>query len=256
MGGGGLGMSHAGEDAFLGGMAHRFHQQGGGRAPCAGFRFLQGRFAIAAIEEQAEGFLDFGALLGAESTAFEADGIERCESIDFVCKAVRGDIQTQAGHPLHHGVIADADELVKHTGSTDDAAVAENHMSGHQNVVGQNIVAAHHDIMPKVHAGHDEIVVANDGVGICHRGAMNGHVFAQAVVFTEDHTGVGLRVEAQILGIGTDHAAPADLAARADGAVTADQHVAVDDDIVADGGGTVDDGEGPDFHVFTDNGCG
>lgn len=203
-------------------------------------------------QQQAEGLLDFGALFRGKACAFEADEIERCELILSVRHAVGGDVLADRSIALDDGVIADVDELVKRGSSTEKTAIADANVAGEQNIVCQHIVIADLDIVSEVHACHQKIVVADASNAAAFRASMDGDIFAQSIVFTDDHARIRAGIKVQVLRVGANDRAPTDAIVCGNGDISLDQDMACDVAVIADDNRAVNDRKRADANMFAD----
>jgi hypothetical protein len=120
------------------------------------------------------------------------------------------------------------------------------HMPGEQDVVGENIVIPHHDIVPDVAADHEEIVVSDQGGFPFVHAAVNGDVLANPVVITKDHVARQGDVEGDGLGVPTDDGGAADSAIFPNDGACEDLGVGLDPAALADHRVLFNDGERAD----------
>ncbi len=189
-------------------------------------------------------------MFGGEAGAFETNEIERGELILSVDHAVRGDILADGGIALHDGIIADVDELVKSRATAEEASLADADVPGEEDVVGEHIVIADLDIVRQMHTCHEEIVMSDASDATGFRSAVDGHIFAERVVFPDFYRGIGAGIEVQVLRVGADDGAPTDAVIGCDGDFSLDQDMACDLAVIANGDGAIDDREGTDANMF------
>ena len=113
--------------------------------------------------------------------------------------AVGRDILANTRVSLGHGEIANVDELVKPGATAKENLGAKVAMAGNHDVIGEDVVVPDFDVMGEVGDGHDEVAVADDGVAAWPGAAVNGDVFADGVAVSNENTGFGGGVKAEIL---------------------------------------------------------
>ena len=208
----------------------------------------------------------FAGFLG-ETAAFEADLVHRAGGAgvavhDHVGRNVLHDL----GATAHHGVHADAAELVHGHVAAQDGVIFHHDVPGEAGETGHDDVVAEKAVVRDVGVGEKQIVVADDGGGLGSGGAVDGHAFAENIVIADFEAGdaafpfqvLGLEPEGDEgknfiagaeAGVAIDDGVRMQAAAVAKGDVLADDAVRADMAIGADLRAGMDDGGGVDHGV-------
>ena len=222
------------------------------------FTPLRGQHCLRDIEaltvKKREGGFDFGALRGIKPGPAQADGIQTRDAVSIGGHREWRNVFAEGGCALADGEAADAQVLVKDAAATDEDAVFHRDVTAEHGVVRDHDVTAEADIVAEVRAGHEETLIADDRGAAFRRAAMNGGVFADAVVIPNLHAALRGLLEGEILRIAANDRAVTDLVAFAHFHMGTDDGVSLNDAAGADARGPFDDGIGADLDVVGEDG--
>lgn len=231
-----------------------------------GFGFEGGEgFAEVAVFFEEEFFIgrfQSGEVLGGKAAALEADAVQAADGGGVaIGDDEGGDVLDDFGEAADHGVIADADELMRAAETGDDDVVSDVDVAGEHGGVGQDVVVAELAIVGDVGVGEEEVVVPDGGGLAGAGGAVEGDVFAEDVVVADDQAG-GFAGVFQVLAFDADGGEGEKFVPRSDGRAAVDDDVGVQLAIGSEGDSGFDDAKradvagGVDFGFRGDDGGG
>ena len=135
-------------------------------------------------------------------------------------------------------------------------AVADDDVARQQDGVDDDAVVADDAVVGGVAVGHPVVAAADEGGSSRLRRAGDRHAFPEGVVVAHLHEGVGLAVEAQVLGVSAEHGEGVDEVPLAERGPAAKDAVGAQDAARADAHAGFDHGAGSDFHVVGQDGRG
>jgi hypothetical protein len=145
---------------------------------------------------------------------------------------------------------------MKNGGAADKDAISDLHVSGHEDVVGQNDVIPEPDIVREMRPGHEKAAVANHGFAVFVRAPMNRGVFANTIIVADDYAASHLGLERKILRIPTDQRAMSDRVILSHHDLPPDDRMRVEHAPFADHRRPFDDHVGADRDVVRESGIG
>src|SRR5690606_1454845 len=111
---------------------------------------------------------------------------------------IRGYVLGNVSGGAQKGMGADLAELVDQGIAAEDGPVAHIDVAGKRRVIGEDAAIAYRGIVPHMHIGHEQVVVADGGLAtILDGAAMNRHAFANHIVIA-DHQARGLALVLQV----------------------------------------------------------
>ena len=159
------------------------------------------------------------------------------------------DVLSHKRPTLYHGVRANFRELVCQYTAANHRIIAHLNLAGELHGVRHDDVVTQHAVVCHVAVGHDQAVVANDGLATRCSSAVNGNKLANRRVVADDgHRFLALELE--ILRDIAHHGTCVDVTVASNACTGANHGVAVDDAAVANHHIVVDSDKGPDFHVI------
>ena len=156
------------------------------------------------------GLFDVLPFCNGETSTSQSNDVEAGEEIDLVDDAVGRDVAGHAGVALHHGEVANVNELVDGGSASKEDAVAQFAMPGHHDVVRDDVVIADLDIVTEMGNGHEKIVISNDGVAPFPGAPVDGDMLAEAIAFTDENARLSGDIKTEILGSSPDDGAVTD----------------------------------------------
>ena len=216
---------------------------------------------VAAHEQCTVGLLQLEPFLAGKTGALEADTVEPAHAVDAANDGERRQVEADPGAALHHRHGADSAELVHDGVAGEECAVADHCMAANQYAVGKDRLVADDGVVTNVAIGHEYVFRADDGVFLERVGTVNGDVFTERVLLTDNQPSGGSVVFHVLRGI-ADNAAGMKAVAATDSGVPREMHMRPDDAVGAERDVRVDDGVRADLSavvnlcVFVDDGCG
>lgn len=115
---------------------------------------------------------------GSKSIALEADAVDGPDACTVpLDDHVGGDVLLAERAPGDEGIVADGEPLTDSREATKGNVISNSYMTSELNGVGYSDAATEHAVVGDVTAGHQQGVVADDGVPT-FRARMNGHILS------------------------------------------------------------------------------
>jgi len=150
----------------------------------------------------------------------------------------------------HHGISADAAELVDEYAGREDGMVVDGDFSGQFGGVSDDDIVANDDVVGDVTTFHKEVAAADYGLSFGGGATVDGDVLANLIIVTHDGQGL-FAAELEILGDGADDGTGEDDVATADACAVEHGDAVHQGVVVANLYVLIDVAEGTDFYVLT-----
>jgi hypothetical protein len=141
----------------------------------------------------------FRALLDGETGAKEPGHVDSDDGVQVGSQGKRRDILGEAAFTPRKGELPDTHMLVKNIPASDIRVVLHFDMSCKEGVIRHDNMVADHGVMRKMGTHHEVIVVPHRSGAVMGSASMDGAVFANIIVITNDNLTAHLGIEGVVL---------------------------------------------------------